>query len=151
MKRLVTILFFILASLAFAKGNQVVGKFDIDSAQCDGDNFLWKKHDQIILSQKVLAFEGIQREEDDELCRFQDVYRLNEESKTVYTSSQRNILCWKLEEGEKSSKAKVDVESTPPKSLSIKTESRARGAKLTIEGTSLCPGILTMDLSFHLP
>ena len=126
----------------------VLGKFNIESAQCDGESFLWKKHDQVIVSQKVIAFEGVHSEEENSLCRFQEVYRMNEEVKGIFTTSQKNLLCWEMVAGKKASKANVTVESTPLKSLSIQAESKSRGAQLTIEGTELCQGVLILDLQF---
>lgn len=150
MKTIIVLFFIAFAGQSFGEDNFPVGKFDIDSAQCDGENFLWKKHDQIIISKKVIAFEGVHSEDENELCRFQDVYRLNQDIKEIYTSSQKNLLCWQMLGGEKSSKATVKVESTPIRSLNIKAKSKARGAELSLEGTELCSGKLTMDLSFHI-
>ncbi|MEC7278245.1 MAG: hypothetical protein VXV96_18125 [Bdellovibrionota bacterium] len=150
MKSVISILCLLFLSSGFATEAPVIGKFDIESAQCDGERFLWKKHDQIIISQKVLALEGemTERSSEEEKCRFQDVFRLNEDG--VFEGSSRNIICYDVIDGEKASKARVEVVEVMNQVLKVDKERISTGAKVSLIGMELCQGELSLELSYSI-
>lgn len=150
MKSVISLLCLLFLSSGFATEAPVIGKFDIESAHCDGEQFLWKKHDQIIISQKVLALEGemTERNSEEEKCRFQDVFRLNEDG--VFEGSSRNIICYDVINGEKASKARVEVVEVMNQVLKVEKERISTGAKVSLIGMELCQGELSLELSYSI-
>lgn len=157
---------FTLITFAFGTMAQsfspLMGNFKVIGAKCSGESFLWKKHDKVVLSGDVLAiggvFEKIDSEENEE-CRFQDIYRRVKQSSSFTNGDAREVSvllpqfrrvgCWKTANGERvgeATMAESKVETPLPMVEINKVGSRF---EITIEERDLCDSEVKLELTHN--
>jgi hypothetical protein len=140
----------------------IMGNLKVNQASCGGESFLWKKHDNVILSGNYLVLAG-KFEKDipvaGEECRFEDRYLRTDSDLEVQkdgtaiersqlVAQKRIIKCFNYS---KSNEAEVSTKEIESPLLRTTIEMEGHDFKMTLEERTLCDGQVVLDLSHNIP
>ena len=139
----------------------IMGNLKVNQATCGGESFLWKKHDNIILSGSYLVLGGkfekdipVQGEE----CRFEDRYVRSEAELEIQkdgsaienaqlVAQKRVITCFQAGNSVEADIKTVEIESPLLKS---KVVMEGRDFRITIEERELCDGEVVIEAAHNI-
>lgn len=151
--------FITFQSLGFSP---IMGNLKVSQAQCGGESFLWKKHDNVILSGNYLVLGGKYEKDipvDGEECRFEDRYLRTEAELEVQkngvaiensqlVAQKRVITCHNFS---KSNEGVVTTKEIEAPLLKVRIEMEERDFRITLEERNLCDGEVTLEATHNIP